>query len=90
MMVSVVTEETRLYLCNAYELFSLHFVLLVIEKTLAIPTNLTNPGSASIDAGRKCCLQGFKVVRKIADARAQGFSKQGERTLGMQIQNYTP
>ena len=43
-----------------------------------------------IDAGRKCCLQGFQGVRKIADVRAQGFSKQGEWTLGMQIQNYTP
>ena len=28
-------------------------------------------------------------MRKIADARAQGFSKQGEYTLGTQIQNYT-
>ena len=43
-----------------------------------------------IDASRKCCLQRFKAVRKIADARAQVFSKQGEFTLGMQIQNYTP
>ena len=42
-----------------------------------------------IDVGRKWCLQGFKAVRKIANARAEGFSKQGECTLGMQIQNYT-
>ena len=43
-----------------------------------------------IDAGRKCCLQGFKAVKRIADARAHRFSKQGECKLGMQIQNYTP
>ena len=43
-----------------------------------------------IDAGRECCPQGFKAVRKIVDAWAQGFSKQGEYTLGTQIQNYTP
>ena len=38
-----------------------------------------------IDVPRKWCLQEFKAVRKIADARAQGLSKQGECTLGMQI-----
>ena len=43
-----------------------------------------------IDAGTKCCLQRFKAVSKIADARDQGFSRQGECTLGMQIQNYKP
>ena len=32
---SVVTEETKLYLFNAYELFSLNFVLLVIEKDIS-------------------------------------------------------
>ena len=33
-------------------------------------------------------MQVGKAVRKIADAWAQGFSEQGECTLGMQIQNY--
>ena len=31
-LIFVVTEETRLYLFNAYELSSFNFVLLVIEK----------------------------------------------------------
>ena len=45
----------------------------------------------STDWRRKEMLsKGFKVVRKIADAWAQGFSEQGECKLGMQIQNYTP
>ena len=47
MLISVVIEETKLYLFNAYELFSLNFVLLVIERTLVITTNLTNPESTS-------------------------------------------
>ena len=37
MLISVVTEETRLYLFNAYELFSFNFVLLVIEKDVSHP-----------------------------------------------------
>ena len=32
MLISVVTEETRLYLFKTYELLSFNFVLLVIEK----------------------------------------------------------
>ena len=32
MLISVVTEETRPYLFNAYEPFSFNFVLLFIEK----------------------------------------------------------
>ena len=32
MLISVVTEETKLYLLNAYEPFSFNFVLLVVEK----------------------------------------------------------
>ena len=47
MFISVVTEETRLYLFNAYEPFSFNFVLLFIEKTLFITTNLTNSESTS-------------------------------------------
>ena len=47
MLIPVATEETRLYLFNAYELFSFNFVLLVSEKTLVITTKLTNPESAS-------------------------------------------
>ena len=31
-LISVVTEETKLYLFNAYESFSFNFVLLVVEK----------------------------------------------------------
>ena len=37
MFISVVTEETRPYLFNAYELFSFNFVLLVIEKDISHP-----------------------------------------------------
>ena len=37
MLISVATEETRSYLFNAYELFSFHFVLLVIEKDISHP-----------------------------------------------------
>ena len=47
MLIPAATEETRLYLFNAYELFSFNFVLLVSEKTLVITSNLTNPESAS-------------------------------------------
>ena len=47
MLISLVTEETRLYLFNAYELFSFNFVLLVIEKDVSHP-NLTNPESTSV------------------------------------------
>ena len=42
-----VTEETRLYLFNAYEPFNSNFVLLVNKKTLVTTTNLNNPESAS-------------------------------------------
>ena len=35
MLISVVTEETRLYLFNAYEPVSFNFVLLVIEKDVS-------------------------------------------------------
>ena len=42
-LISVVTEETRRYLFNAYEPFNFDFVL---KKTLVITTNLTNPESA--------------------------------------------
>ena len=42
-----VTEETRLYLFNAYEPFNSDFVLLVNKKTLVTTTNLNNPESAS-------------------------------------------
>ena len=35
MLISLVTEETRLYLFNAYELFSFNLVLLVIEKDIS-------------------------------------------------------
>ena len=35
MLISAVTEETRLYLFNAYKLFSFNFVLLVIEKDVS-------------------------------------------------------
>ena len=37
MLISVVIEETRLYLFNAYELFSFNLVLLVIEKDVSHP-----------------------------------------------------
>ena len=46
MLISVVTEETRPYLFNAYKPFTFNFVLLVIGKDV-IMTNLTNPGPAS-------------------------------------------
>ena len=36
-LISVATEETKLYLFNAYELFSFSFVLLVIEKDVSYP-----------------------------------------------------
>ena len=42
-----VTEETKLYLFNAYEPFNSNFVLLVNKKTLVTTTNLNNPESAS-------------------------------------------
>ena len=35
MLISVVTEETKLYLLNAYEPFSFNFVLLVVEKDVS-------------------------------------------------------
>ena len=47
MLISVVTEETRLYLFNAYEPFSFNFVFWLLKKTLVITTNLTNPEYAS-------------------------------------------
>ena len=37
MLISVVTEKTRLYLFNAYEMFRFNFVLLVIEKEVSHP-----------------------------------------------------
>ena len=37
MLIFVVTEETRLYLFNAHELFSFNFELLVIEKDVSQP-----------------------------------------------------
>ena len=37
MLISVFTEETRLYLLNVYELFSFNFVLPVIEKDVSHP-----------------------------------------------------
>ena len=37
MLISVVTEKTRLYLFNAYEMFRFNFVLLVIEKGVSHP-----------------------------------------------------
>ena len=40
------TEGTRRYLLNAYEPFNFDFVLLIVEKTLVITTNLTNPEPA--------------------------------------------
>ena len=35
MLISVVAEETRSYLFNAYEPFSFNFVLLVIERDVS-------------------------------------------------------
>ena len=50
------TEETRLYLFHAYELSSFNFVLLVMEKTLVITTNLTNPEFASEVENKKATI----------------------------------
>ena len=36
-LILVATEETKLYLFNACELFSFNFVLLVIEKDVSYP-----------------------------------------------------
>ena len=35
MLISTVTEETRLYLFNTYEPFNFNFVLLVIEEDVS-------------------------------------------------------
>ena len=37
MLISVATEETRLYLFTAYELLIFNFVVLVIEKDVSYP-----------------------------------------------------
>ena len=47
MLISVVTEETRFYLFNAYEPFSFNSCCWLLKKTLIITTNLTNTESAS-------------------------------------------
>ena len=47
-LISAVTEKTRLYLFNAYEPFNFNFLLLVIEKTLVVTTNLSKPESARL------------------------------------------
>ena len=35
MLISAVTEETRLYLFNAYEMFHFNFALLIIKKDVS-------------------------------------------------------
>ena len=57
-----VTEETRLYLFNAYEPFNSNFVLLVNEKTLVTAANLTNPESASA-----CQIQSIDLLCKSSE-----------------------
>ena len=46
-LISAVTKETRLYLVIAYEPFYLISCCWLLNKTLVITTNLTNPESAS-------------------------------------------
>ena len=49
MLISVVAEETRPNLFNAYEPFNFNLCCLLLKKTLVITTYLTNPESTSED-----------------------------------------
>ena len=40
-LISAVAEESRFGIFNEYEAFNFNFVLLFIEKTIVITTNLT-------------------------------------------------
>ena len=46
-LISAVAEEFRLDIFNEYELINFNFVLLFIEKTLVITTNLADPESTN-------------------------------------------
>ena len=46
-LISAVAEEFRLDIFNEYEPINFSFVLLLIEKTLVVTTNLADPESTT-------------------------------------------